>query len=816
MLTEILWNYYKALSEPDKNTGFSIHWFYTGKKTERNAVKIEQAGFQDWTQLNDLTKAFLADDDAMDRLKATCPMIDIKTVEAYCQSHYGKNAHQLNESQKKAIMLAINNPITIVQGPPGTGKTETIKNLLICLREHDPNAKIAMVSTNKDAVDNVESKIKDCDCLKDVYARLGNKSLRFEFAQAHPNHKMSYDRFNSDLLNEFPIVLSTIHSLRRCINFDNQYDYVIVDECSQVSTRLGLLAMASSKHLVLFGDDNQLSPIHNYSANDDLTQQVEEIGEYYLDRGDNSFMHACYERFGDKAAKIMLNEHYRCHPNIINFCNKTFYDGKLKISSAKDNDFPIRIRWYEGDYWERIYKDKNEDKAEAEYEHDPNNRQYSVNNYNMKQIEIFIEEELPDIIKKFIEAQNNNSEYSMCVLSPYKCQIKKLTEKFNDNETLNRLYEKIGLTPSALGKLLNGQQNSGANNDNPDEVWDLPSWTLHSNILKAQNNKEYASSIHKAQGKEYDYVCVMPVVDDTNGGTWNQSARITNVAISRAKKELCYIMSSNWMPKTTQEEIMDDRTKEMLKEMLNGIKIKPTIHNPPDYEKQNMGYLPKLVEYVIQNEDKWKDSANYGLIRTGIHSIFDIDYIYREICGGDKMKRGHDMSTPEKCLCDILYHKIKNDEKNGGPLKGIQIHYDLRLGYEDGNSNVDGMNVDDDNAKEYIKNARFDFVLTRGDDAKGNNGKIALIIEVDGAQHRGATDFDRNRYIVDFDAYRERQTNDELKNSLVRTIGADFYEKRFLRLYTDGTTCDEIELIIDRIKEADENKVIQPKFRRDQ
>lgn len=724
--------------------------------------------------MNDLTKAFLADEDAMDNLKATSPMVDIKTVETYCQPHYGKKAHELNRSQKKAIMLAINNPITIVQGPPGTGKTETIIKLLICLREHDPNAKIAMVSTNKDAVDNVEDKIKDCDWLKNVYARLGKKSLKVEFEKAHPNHKMSHDRFNSNLLNEFPIILSTIHSFRRCINFNNQYDYVIVDECSQVSTRLGLLAIASAKHLVLFGDDNQLSPIHKYIANDDLTKQVEEIGEYYLDRGDNSFMHACYERFGDKAATVMLNEHYRCHPSIINFCNQTFYDGKLKIATANDNSFPIRIRWYEGDYWERIYKEKDEDKDKNEY--DSSDIQYSADNYNMKQIEIFIEDELPHIIKKFIETQNNNTEYDMCVLSPYKCQIKKLTEKFNDVKTLNRLSKKIGLNPSDLRKLLNGQQNNGADKDNPDEVWDLPSWSLHSGILKAQGNKKYASSIHKAQGKDYHYVCVMPVVDDTSV-IWHQSARITNVAISRAKEELCYIMSANWMPKATQEKSMDNRTVESKEIVFDG--KTPIIYNPPEYEKQNMGYLPKLVEYVIQNKDKWQDSENYGLIRTSIHSIFDIDYIFRETFGRNKNKQGDHMSTQETCLSKILYKKIENDKN----LKNIILHYNMRLGDDDGNSNIVGMNVDD-NVKEFIKNARFDFVLTRGDDAEGNNGKIALIIEVDGAQHRGATDFDRDRNGVDFDAYKKRQSNDELKNSLVRTIGADFYEKRFLRLKT--------------------------------
>lgn len=41
-----------------------------------------------------------------------------------------------------------------------------------------------------------------------------------------------------------------------------QFDYVIVDECSQVNLLLGRIAMGKArKHLILTGDDDQLQPI---------------------------------------------------------------------------------------------------------------------------------------------------------------------------------------------------------------------------------------------------------------------------------------------------------------------------------------------------------------------------------------------------------------------------------------------------------------------------------------------------------------------------------------------------------------------------
>lgn len=40
----------------------------------------------------------------------------------------------------------------------------------------------------------------------------------------------------------------------------------------------------------------------------------------------------------------MLREHYRCHPDIINFCNQKFYGGQLLIMTERsDNDDPLEV-----------------------------------------------------------------------------------------------------------------------------------------------------------------------------------------------------------------------------------------------------------------------------------------------------------------------------------------------------------------------------------------------------------------------------------------------------------------------------------------
>jgi superfamily I DNA and/or RNA helicase len=48
--------------------------------------------------------------------------------------------------------------------------------------------------------------------------------------------------------------------------------------------------------------------------------------------------------YGDTVPKVMLKEHYRCHPRIIEFCNQKYYDGKLiAFTTEGENDNPLLI-----------------------------------------------------------------------------------------------------------------------------------------------------------------------------------------------------------------------------------------------------------------------------------------------------------------------------------------------------------------------------------------------------------------------------------------------------------------------------------------
>lgn len=59
-------------------------------------------------------------------------------------------------------------------------------------------------------------------------------------------------------IKEYPVILSTTHSLRSCTSENYLFDYVIIDEASQVDLVTGALALSCAKNAVIVGDIKQL------------------------------------------------------------------------------------------------------------------------------------------------------------------------------------------------------------------------------------------------------------------------------------------------------------------------------------------------------------------------------------------------------------------------------------------------------------------------------------------------------------------------------------------------------------------------------
>ena len=139
-----------------------------------------------------------------------------------------------------------------------------------------------------------------------------------------------------EFLEEYPIVLSTTYSAKSCISNDFVFDYIIMDEASQVDIKTGALALSCALNVVIVGDDMQLPNVVSAEEEKALNaiKETYNVDERY-NAVTHSFLRSCAEVLKD-APSTLLREHYRCHPKIIQFCNHRFYGGEL-IAMTKDS-----------------------------------------------------------------------------------------------------------------------------------------------------------------------------------------------------------------------------------------------------------------------------------------------------------------------------------------------------------------------------------------------------------------------------------------------------------------------------------------------
>lgn len=122
------------------------------------------------------------------------------------------------------------------------------------------------------------------------------------------------------------------------------FDVVIIDEASQMDV-MGLISLYMAKQVIVVGDDKQVSP-------DAVGQQVDSvqhlINEWLYDipngnlyDGKTSIYDLAVQSFG---GTIMLKEHFRCAPEIIQFSNALSYDGQIK-PLRDDSSINLKPHW---------------------------------------------------------------------------------------------------------------------------------------------------------------------------------------------------------------------------------------------------------------------------------------------------------------------------------------------------------------------------------------------------------------------------------------------------------------------------------------
>lgn len=149
---------------------------------------------------------------------------------------------------------------------------------------------------------------------------------------------------DSSFLDHFPIVLSTTHSLQSCTPKGTLYDYVIIDEASQVNITSAFIALAYAKNAVIVGDSKQLPHVVPNVLKGPLDALLKKYNPPpYIDYKKYSLLESVLAKFNIWVPKALLREHYRCDPEIIGFCNKRFYNNELILQTIHRENCGITI-----------------------------------------------------------------------------------------------------------------------------------------------------------------------------------------------------------------------------------------------------------------------------------------------------------------------------------------------------------------------------------------------------------------------------------------------------------------------------------------
>lgn len=211
------------------------------------------------------------------------------------------------------------------------------------------------------------------------------------------------DKNSEEFISEYPIIFSTTYSIGKCLNKDYKFDYLIIDEASQVDLITGALALYSAKNAVIVGDRKQLP---NVIPADSLPKLKELSKKYNIssnyDYTKQSFLTSIIESL-EYVNKVLLKEHYRCHPKIINFCNKKFYNNELVI----------------------LTEDKGEEDVMKVYITAKGS--HARGHYNQRQIDVIDKEIMPELKQKL-------SEDEIGIVSPYNEQKIRLQDTINNED----------------------------------------------------------------------------------------------------------------------------------------------------------------------------------------------------------------------------------------------------------------------------------------------------------------------------------------------------------------------------------------------
>lgn len=429
-----------------------------------------------------------------------------------------KYTHGLNDSQKKAFLMAIDgSPVSLIKGPPGTGKTHVI-NAIVQYITKELGEKVIISSQTHIAIDNVLDKlVENYDIVipnritnrRNKYSgneidytlyrtwgrkfsehnkRATNKKLAaaMEEAMSHFGGEQRFKYAEMSSSEDFSVIGATTTTSaiagKKGLEVLKGYDWLIIDEVSKCPITEVLRYLPYVSRIIMVGDDFQLAPLLEFSKDD--VKELPSYDEDMFQKLQSIYEQSVFAKTMDKAVAanrlVLLNENYRSVKDVLSAYN-VFYDGQLigRREEIRPDKVRFNVRENDIDY-------DGSDVFFVEVENGQEARE-GTSRFNLEEIAA-----TEYILRDLMKTVKNPENVSVSAIFPYAAQINK--------------FQKNNL------KLINEAKK----------------------LFKSFE----IDTVDAFQGKETDIVLVNTVVTDSTQGNFLNDFRRINVSMSRARDKL--------------------------------------------------------------------------------------------------------------------------------------------------------------------------------------------------------------------------------------------------------------------------------------
>ena len=336
----------------------------------------------------------------------------------------------------------------LLWGPPGTGKTSMmLKHLVSYLLDNTQENLLLLAYTNR-AVDEI------CDALDNIrqdirrhYIRIGSRySTGDQFKSQLLSAKTEgiIDRKSlRAVINQHRIFVGTVASIsgKRELLKLKQFDRVIIDEASQILEPMLVGLLPNFRRFILIGDHKQLPAVVVQDSESSLVHDAD-LRELGLVNLRNSLFERLYKRCiinGWTWAYAQLSHQGRMHQSIMDFPNRYFYHGTLKILP---DSIPVHRRQLEA-YGMKIVDSPDlplgdiiqERIAFIETAIDESSVTQKTNKYEA--------EKVVELVRAFHQLYENNDKKlkrrSIGIITPYRAQIAQIQSKLEEKNVSREL-----------------------------------------------------------------------------------------------------------------------------------------------------------------------------------------------------------------------------------------------------------------------------------------------------------------------------------------------------------------------------------------